>query len=215
MTIKAQFITFEGIDGCGKSTQLSVVSELLTQKDIRHICLSEPGSTVLGLKIRELILSDFSRDLSLQSQMLLFMACRAELIEKKIKPALANGNWVLCDRFLDSTVAYQGVKNIRPKFIEAIQHKLFNSCLPNLTFWLKVPTSQSIARIKSRKVFDDFEQRHIDLMTDIDNNYQYLAQKYSDRIKVIDGSQSIESVATSIKQQVLRIIDNEQLTMNN
>ncbi|MBE7702430.1 MAG: dTMP kinase [Cyanobacteria bacterium SIG28] len=200
---KGLFITFEGGDGCGKTTQIKLIDEYLQNKGYKTLLTREPGSKGLGIKLREILLN-YDGEVSPTCESFLFLADRAQHVDCIIKPALEAGVIVLCDRHTDSTVAYQGYG--RGLDIEQIHrlNKIATSGLkPDLTIVLDVDVETSQARVGNEK--DRMESAGVEFFERVRNGFLEIAKLEPNRVKVIDSKQSIEQ----IHQQILELIKNE------
>ena len=145
------FITFEGPEGSGKSTQINLLENFLKETHKKFITIREPGGTVIGEEIRKILISSEFDDMSYETELLLFISSRKELMEKIIKPALKNNQFVLCDRFIDSTIAYQGYgRGINLNKIKMLNDLATGGLYPDVTFLLQLDVNSSIERLKSR-----------------------------------------------------------------
>jgi dTMP kinase len=194
--MNGKFISIEGIEGAGKSTQLSFIRDFLEQKGVTVRVTREPGGTELGEQIRELLLTPRDTGMSHDAELLLMFAARAEHIEQVIKPALARGEWVLCDRFVDATFAYQGGgRGIERERIEAISEWTLKGLQTDLTFLFDLPVEQGQARvIKRQEAKDRFEQEKAAFFQLIRDCYLERAANEPSRIKVIDSSRDIAAI---------------------
>lgn len=211
------FITFEGIDGCGKSTQVKLLDHALKEKKIETCVTMEPGGTEAGKIIRNILLgSEFSVDR--YAQLFLFVADRAQHLEEVIRPALMSGKWVLCDRFVESTVAYQGYGlGLNKDFINLLHKEILGDTWPDLTFVLDCPVSVARLRLKTRrgetaeltsgKGDDPYETASLEFQERLRQGYLDLARKYPKRIALIDGSEDPKQVHLSI----IKIIEKKKL----
>ena len=198
---KGLFITFEGGDGCGKTTQIKLLDEYLRNKGYKTLLTREPGSKGLGVKLREILLN-YDGEVSPTCESFLFLADRAQHVDCIVKPALDDGVIVLCDRHTDSTVAYQGYG--RGLDLEEIHHlnKLATSGLkPDLTIVLDVDVETSQARVGGEK--DRMESAGIEFFERVRNGFLEIAKQEPNRVKVVDSKQSIEQ----IHQQILELIN--------
>lgn len=196
------FISFEGTEGAGKSTLIAHVQQSLLQQGQSVVLTREPGGTPLAEKMRELLLAPSDEKWANRAELLLLYAARAQHIEQKILPALAQNQIVLCDRFIDASMAYQhGGRGLPAELIQVLnQH--FVACVPDLTFWLDVPVELGMQRAKKRAELDRFEQEDIDFFQRIRACYAKQALAEPQRIVRLDAEQSIAQLA----EQVLQII---------
>lgn len=196
------FISFEGTEGAGKSTLIVHVQQALLQQGQSVVLTREPGGTPLAEKMRELLLAPSDEKWANRAELLLLYAARAQHIEQKILPALAQNQIVLCDRFIDASMAYQhGGRGLPAELIQVLnQH--FVACMPDLTFWLDVPVELGMQRAKKRAELDRFEQEDIDFFQRIRACYAKQALAEPQRIVRLDAEQSIAQLA----EQVLQII---------
>src|SRR4026207_2224561 len=142
-------ITFEGSEGCGKSTQLKRLATRLENAGIRPLVLREPGGTAIGEAIRHLLQhSEENHGMTAETELLLFEASRSQLVREKIQPALARGEWVICDRFFDSTTGFRGAaRNLAPEFIQSLNRFAVGDCIPDLTFVLDIDRATARLRL--------------------------------------------------------------------
>lgn len=198
---KGLFITLEGADGCGKTTQLNLLKEYLTSRGYEIVVTREPGGKGLGEKLREILLN-YDGEVSDRCEAFLYLADRAQNIDTIIKPAINSGKIVLCDRHTDSSVAYQGYgreQNIDN--INMLNELAVNGVHPDLTIVFDIDTETSMARVGAEK--DRLESAGIEFHKRVRNGYLEIAKKNPQRIKVIDASQTIEDV----QRDVIKIIE--------
>lgn len=204
MTDGGLFITFEGIDGSGKSTQIRMLAETLRGKGYDVVLTREPGGSDGAEEIRSLVLEGDPDRWSAETEILLFTAARRDHLERTILPALAAGKIVLCDRFADSTRMYQGLS--RGDLRETVDHlhRLMIAREPDLTILIDMDPATGLSRAKSRATteerFEDFGQA---LQEQMRKGFLGLANEFSDRFRIIDGEQSIDAVASDIADTVL------------
>jgi len=192
---RGTFITFEGIDGVGKSTQLDLVYQKCLQLGHAVIKTREPGGTELGRRIRQLLLDPGMAKINAQTEMLLYAADRAQHVAEVIAPALDMGNVVLCDRYLDSTVAYQGYGLDRdPVLIRLINELAVGGLLPQITLCLDEEPELALKRTKG----DRIEQRDLDYYRKVRLGYHQIAQAEPERFVLIDASGTIDQVFEKI-----------------
>jgi len=194
--MNGKFISIEGIEGAGKSTQLTFIENYLKQQGINVIVTREPGGTALGEQIRELLLSPRDDGMAVDTELLLMFAARAEHIEQVIKPAIQRGDWVISDRFVDATFAYQGGgRGISTERIKQISDWTLRDLQTDVTFLFDLPVELGQQRVISRKGdIDRFEQEKADFFQKIRDCYLQRSQQEPQRIKVIDASKSINDI---------------------
>jgi len=204
--MNGKFITIEGVEGAGKSTQLAFIKSYLAEQGKDFIVTREPGGTPLGETIRELLLSPSDDAMSVDTELLLMFAARAEHVHKVIKPALAAGKWVISDRFTDATFAYQGGgRGIETSRIESLADWTLLGLKPDLTFLFDLPVEIGQQRVLERNQGQDrFEQEKVDFFEKIRHCYLQRAHAEPQRIKIIDSSRSIAEI-----QQQLTVILNK------
>lgn len=192
----ARFISIEGIEGAGKSTQLAFIQRYLSEQGKQLTVTREPGGTELGEKIRALLLAPTETGMAVDTELLLMFSARAEHVAQVIKPALSQGNWVLSDRFTDATFAYQGGgRGIDQQRITELAAWTLNGLQPDLTLLFDLPVELGQQRVLSRNEgVDRFEQEKVDFFQRIRNCYLERAQQEPDRIKIIDSSQTIADI---------------------
>ena len=196
MKKKAKFITLEGVDGAGKSTHINFIKKYLADKNLNYFFTREPGGTLLGEKLREILLH---QDMHPETESLLMFAARYEHVQKIITPNLDKGISVISDRFTDATYAYQsGGKNVDPHKIQILQDWVHKDLKPELTILFDLPVEVSMARLKSDGNLDKFENEKKDFHSKIRNTYLKLAKKESERFRVINSNQNIKIVQNEI-----------------
>jgi dTMP kinase len=195
------FITFEGIDGCGKSTQLGLVKNMLEHKGFKVLSLREPGGTQLSEDIRNILLSNKSK-INDVAELLLFEAARTNLVEELIKPALLRNEFVLCDRFYDSTTAYQGYgRMIDIDLIKTCNRIAVNGLKPDLTFYLKIPLEIAKQRSKNRE-HDRIEKAGDDFFERVLAGYDQIAAEEPDRFRIINSESTIDVTKNKIFENI-------------
>ena len=198
---KGLFITFEGADGCGKTTQMNLLAEYLKNQGREVVLTREPGSKGLGEKIREILLN-YDGEVSDRCESFLFLADRAQNIDTIVNPAVDAGKIVLCDRHTDSSVAYQGYgRGLDIERINMLNNLATNGKKPDITFVFDIDTETSMKRVGKEK--DRMESAGFEFHTKVRNGYLEIAKKEPERIKVIDASKSIEE----IHQEVLSYLN--------
>jgi len=195
---KGLFITFEGADGCGKTTQLELVSKYLSEKGIVYITTREPGATELGVKLREILLN-YDGEVAPECETFLFLADRAQHIETKVKPALEEGKIVLCDRHTDSTVAYQGYGRGQDiGRIKCLNDIAVNGLKPDLTLVFDVDSDVAAKRVGKDK--DRMESAGDDFHKKVKEGYLKIAKEESERVKIVNANLNIEQVFEQTKK---------------
>jgi dTMP kinase len=200
------FITFEGGEGCGKSTQIAALKARLEALGKTVVQTREPGGTALGESVRKLLqYDDAGQGMSPEAELLLFAASRAQHVRELIAPAIAEGQIVLCDRFLDSTTVYQGVaRAIDSKKVDTINQFAIGDTNPDLTILIDLPPEIGLARVHARSdgQLDRMEKEAIEFFQAVRQGYLDLAKSEPKRFLVLDGSQSVEELETQIWQKV-------------
>ncbi len=205
--MKGKFIVIEGIDGCGKTTQINELASWLPKsglmrRDSELIKTREPGGSLLGKKIRSLILdNDKNNQPSSLAELLLYSADRAEHVSKIISPALRKNNWVISDRFSDSTLAYQGYgRDISLEIIKKIESIVCQGETPDLTIFLEITPEESIIR-RQNEIPDRIESEGIKFLTKVNKGFKLIAKEKN--WKIISASQNIQNVSQQIKETLL------------
>lgn len=200
---KGIFITFEGPEGCGKSTQVYKVTEALQAKGFEVVATREPGGTAIGQQIREVLLNPDNVSLMHNTEVLMFAADRVQHLEEKIRPALEQKKVVLCDRYVDSTTAYQiGGRSIKNDLIESINKISTEGLMPELTLLFDIPVAEGLKRA-TQQDSDRFEKELISFHERVREKYLTIAEQDPERIKKIDGLLSIEKV----HKEVMRYLE--------
>ena len=191
-----QFITFEGGEGAGKSTQIDLLAQTLQHAGKKSVKTREPGGTPEAEAIRNFIVQGKAGDLTPMTQALLHNAARAEHVDKVIKPYLAQDYWVLCDRFVDSTLAYQGYGyGLDKAFLNQLAETVCGGVVPGLTFILDLPVSQGLARVKVKQ---NYEALSLDFHERVRAGFKSIASSNPIRYKIVDASQPLENVQAEI-----------------
>ncbi len=202
--MNAKFITLEGLEGTGKSTQTTEIADYLGSKGIEVYVTQEPGGTPLGEEIRQWLLNP-EHQIAEISELLLFYAARIQHIEQQIKPALNKGCWVICDRFMDSSYAYQGGgRSIPLDYVEQL-NQMAVPIKPDLTLLLDMSPNHILQRINSNNL-DRFEQENTIFFKRVRNAYLQCADNHAERIKIIDAEQDITEVTKAIIEHLKPLI---------
>ena len=200
--MRGLFITFEGIDGCGKSTQINFLTERFAKMKKPVVKTEEPGGTAGSNEIRKILLRENNFQWSVETEALLFMAARNDHVEKVIKPSINDNKIVICDRFMDSTLVYQGMRSSRAKQLSLDLFQLI-AINPDITFLIDMEPEIALRRALSRSTKEDrFENYGISFQRELRKNFLDIAHKNSDRIRIIDGNQTPEDVAAQINESI-------------
>ena len=199
MKKKGFFITFEGIDGSGKSTQIQNLAKYLEEHGFDIIITREPGGSVGGEEIRNLLLQGAVDRWSAETEILLFTAARRDHLERIILPALQGGKIVICDRFTDSTRMYQGMRGPKLRvLVDNLTEEVIN-CDPDLTIIIDIDPEISLRRAKSRKTAEErFEDFGVDLQRKMRKGFIDLSKEFNNRIEVVNGQQSVDDLGKEI-----------------
>lgn len=200
---RGKFITFEGIDGAGKSTHLAFAAELLKASGKKVVVTREPGGTPLGEKLRELLLHE---KMHLETEALLMFAARREHLAQVIEPALERGDWVISDRFTDATFAYQGGgRKLSLEKLEALEQWVHPELQPDLTLLFDVPLDVARARLDAAREPDKFEREKADFFAATRKEYLRRAAEFPQRFRVIDSTRSIPDIQAELEKTIAGI----------
>jgi dTMP kinase len=199
----SKFITFEGVDGAGKSTHLAWFADALRQRGLDVVVTREPGGTPLGEQLREILLN---QPMSIGTEAMLMFAARLEHIEQIIKPALRAGKWVVSDRFSDASFAYQGGgRGMDWEKLRQLEQWVHPDLQPDLTLFFDVPVEVAKLRLANNVTLDRFEQEQSDFFERVRAGYHKRVQENSQRYVVIDAAQTLESVKRKLEEIILTI----------
>lgn len=197
------FISFEGIEGVGKSTVIPYIENFLHEKNLDVVVTREPGGTEIGEKIRQVLLSHNAEKVHPDTELLLFFATRAQKIAEIIKPALAKGQWVLSDRFTDATYAYQGAgRGMNQEKITVLENLVQGDLRPDLVLILDLDPKLGLERVAKSRSLDRFEVEKLDFFHRVRECYLNRAALYPKQYRIIDASLSLEQVIAQIKAQI-------------
>lgn len=197
---KGLFITFEGADGCGKTTQIGLVAELLKEKNIKFVTTREPGATELGKKLREILLHH-NGIVADECETFLYLADRAQHVQTLIKPSIQSGKIVLCDRFVDSTLAYQGYgRGIELERIKYLNNIATSSLAPDLTIVFDVESEVAQMRLGGTK--DRLEALGLEFHKKVRKGYLEIAAQEPNRVKIVDANLKIDEVFLQVKKLI-------------
>lgn len=198
MSKRGRFITIEGVEGVGKSTSIEHIRSILARHDIASVSTREPGGTPLSERIRELLLDKANMSMDAMTELLLMFAARVQHVEALIKPALSEGRWVICDRFTDSTYAYQGGgRGIDPALIAGLEKLSLGDFRPDLTLILDLPVAQGMARAAGRSERDRFESEDLVFFNRVRDTFLARAAGEA-RYRVVDASGDIGTVQARV-----------------
>ena len=202
--MKGIFITFEGIDGCGKSTQCEMLKDFLKEQNKDFIFVREPGGTIIGERIREILLDKKNSQMTARTELLLFEAARAQITDEVIKPALEDGKIVLCDRFFDSSSAYQGMaRGMGMDFVSGLNMAATGGLAPDITFFFDISAEEALERRGKRgEASDRIELAGLKFQEDVRRGYIELAKNSEGRVITIDATKSIDEIFEVVKDSL-------------
>ena len=203
---KGLFLTIEGPDGSGKSTQIGFITEVLQSRGYETVLTREPGGTQIGEKICDIILDKENREMDSMTETMLYAASRAQHVAQIIKPALEAGKAVICDRFVDSSIAYQGYGRKLGDSVTYINEYAIMGCVPDITFLMKIPPDRSMDRITSGSR-DRLELEKMEFHRRVYEGYMELEKLYPARITGIDAGRSIEEIKEEIHKHLERLLE--------
>lgn len=205
------FITFEGGDGAGKTTQLDLLCSTLSERGYDVVKLHEPGGTELGEQIRRVLLEDRREEMDPRAELMLFEAARAQLVSQVIRPALVQGKVVVCDRFCDSTVAYQGYgRHLGAELVDQANKAVTQGLEPDCTILLEVPVQAGLERAKAASANgtgDRMEQAGTPFHERVGEAFEALAREHADRFAVIDARGTLEEVAAAVMRTIEPLLE--------
>ena len=209
------FITFEGIEGCGKTTQIHLLKEFLESRGLKVVSTREPGGTLIGDKIRSILLDSCNRKIALKAELLLYQAARAQHVKDVINPALKDGHVVICDRFSDATLVYQGyAQGLSKDFIGLLNRFVTDTLIPDLTILIDCPVEIGLKRAQDRiaqtldgPCEDRFEEKCLEFHQAVRSGYLDIADNDSTRFCIVDGSKDPSTVHSLIQSAVLTRIE--------
>ncbi len=204
---RGYFISLEGVEGVGKSTAMQHIHTLLTSANLPFISTREPGGTQIAETIRQVVLQHHDESMHEDTELLLMFACRAQNVAQVIKPALKQGQWVLCDRFVDASFAYQGGgRGINLKRIEGLAQWVLEGLKPDLTLLLDAPVEVGFKRIHQRGDKDRIESEGLTFLNKVRNTYLARAEQEPERFRIINANQDLEHVHADITNTITQFI---------
>ena len=199
----AKFITFEGIDGCGKSTQAKLLLEYMNKSGVETILVREPGGTNISESIREILLHSSSGQMGDRTESLLMTASRAQLTQEVIIPNMDQGKFVIADRYSDSTLAYQGGgRNLDIEWLIKLNNYATFTLLPDITFFVDIRSEEALRRLDSNK--DRIEGEGIEFQARVRKTYHELAERFNDRYVILDGYGEIDDIHQKVLNEMIR-----------
>ena len=199
----AKFITFEGIDGCGKSTQAKLLLEYMNKSGVETILVREPGGTNISESIREILLHSSSGQMGDRTESLLMTASRAQLTQEVIIPNMDQGKFVIADRYSDSTLAYQGGgRNLNIEWLIELNNYATFTLLPDITFFVDIRSEEALRRLDSDK--DRIEGEGIEFQARVRKTYHELAERFNDRYVILDGYGEIGDIHQKVLNEMIR-----------
>jgi len=199
----AKFITFEGIDGCGKSTQARLLLEYMNKSGVETILVREPGGTNISESIREILLHSSSGQMGDRTESLLMTASRVQLTQEVIIPKMEQGKFVIADRYSDSTLAYQGGgRNLDIEWLIELNNYATFTLLPDITFFVDIRSEEALRRLDSNK--DRIEGEGIEFQARVRKTYHELAERFNDRYVILDGYGEIDDIHQKVLNEMIR-----------
>ncbi|MDD5824005.1 MAG: dTMP kinase [Firmicutes bacterium] len=208
--MKGIFISLEGSDGAGKSTQIANVRQFFEDRGITPLMTREPGGTAISEKLREILLDKNNSEMSPIAEMMIYASARAQLVAEFIRPALERGEVIICDRYVDSSIAYQAYGRGLGDMVEKVNSYAIDGILPDITFFLDLDPAIGRERISTRagaSTPDRLEQEKMDFHYRVYNGYKAVAEANSERIAVIDANRSIEEIKEDIYDRLKRLCE--------
>ena len=199
--MRGKFITFEGCDGCGKSTQLKLLSDYLTQNGIEHIFTREPGGGKISESIREILLNGKNAEMTDECEALLYAAARAQHLRDRVEPALAEGKLVVCDRYVDSSLAYQAyARGLGLDFIQKINARALEKYPPDVTVFIDLTPEDAFKRKHGADENDRLEQAGMEFHKRVYEGYKAVEKAYPNRVVAVDGKQTPQQIFAQVLQ---------------
>lgn len=204
---KGIFISIEGTDGSGKTTQINLIKDYLSGKGQDVVITREPGGTEISEKIRSIILDPKNKEMCKITEMLLYASSRAQLVYELIKPEIKAGKVVICDRFIDSSIAYQGYgRGIKLDYITEVNNVALDGVMPDLTFFFDISPEAALKRRLASSGPDRIEQEDLDFHIKVYEGYKNLARLHSKRIKVINAEREVGEIFNDVKKWLDRLL---------
>ena len=205
--MRGLFITLEGGDGAGKSTQIRNIKSFFEMKGLVVVHTREPGGTQISEKLRDILLDSHNTEMDAVTEMLIYAASRAQHVRELVKPALDEGSVVICDRFLDSSIAYQACGRGLGDMVKIVNSYATDGLTPDITFWMDIDPDAGKERVSKMGDFDRLEMEARDFHYRVYEGYRAIAQSEPDRIKRIDASRSVEEISAEIMKYLEEICE--------
>lgn len=209
--MRGLFITLEGGDGAGKSTQIRNIKSFFEMKGLVVVHTREPGGTQISEKLRDILLDSHNTEMDAVTEMLIYAASRAQHVRELVKPALDEGSVVICDRFLDSSIAYQAYGRGLGDMVKIVNSYATDGLTPDITFWMDIDPDAGKERVSKMGDFDRLEMEARDFHYRVYEGYRAIAQSEPDRIKRIDASRSVEEISAEIIKYLEEICEKRGL----
>lgn len=197
--MRGLFITLEGGDGAGKSTQIRNIESFFDKKGLVVVHTREPGGTAISEKLRDILLDAKNLEMDAVTEMLIYAAARAQHVREFVKPALEEGKIVICDRFVDSSIAYQAYGRDLGDMVAEVNSYAIDGLLPDITFWMDIDPKEGKERVSKMGDFDRLEMEKLDFHYKVRGGYKALAEKQPERIKRIDASKTVDEISRDIE----------------
>ncbi|MBP3895563.1 MAG: dTMP kinase [Mogibacterium sp.] len=209
--MRGLFITLEGGDGAGKSTQIRNIESFFDKKGLVVVHTREPGGTAISEKLRDILLDSGNLEMHAVTEMLIYAASRAQHVRELVKPALEKGHIVICDRFLDSSIAYQAYGRGLGDMVDIVNSYATEGLTPDITFWMDIDPKEGKERVSKMGDFDRLEMEQMDFHYKVYGGYKALSEKYPGRIKRIDASKSVEEISEDIETHLIELCSRKGL----
>jgi dTMP kinase len=206
--VSGLFITLEGTDGAGKTTQINLLKDYLCDRGYNVVCVREPGSTKIGEKIRDIIIDKDNGEMCAMTEAMLYAAARAQLVSEVIQPALKAGDVVIADRFLDSSLVYQGyARGMGERRIRSLNRYAIDDLEPDITFFLRLKPEDGLKRKKAQAELDRIEMESFNFHRRVYDGYVGLARRNKDRIKIMDALKAPEEIHKQIVGEIKKLLE--------
>ena len=209
--MRGLFITLEGGDGAGKSTQIRYIESFFDKKGLVVVHTREPGGTAISEKLRDILLDAENSEMEAVTEMLIYAASRAQHVRELVEPALERGEIVICDRYVDSSIAYQTYGRGLGYMVEEVNAHATGGLMPDITFWMDIDPDEGKKRVSKLGDFDRLEREKMEFHYKVHDGYMALAEQQPDRIKRIDASKSVEDISRDIEGYLTELCDKRGL----